>query len=304
MKKRLPLIILSLLVIMAGLCGCAPSSQDTPLLWKVCDNDSYVYLFGSIHVATKDLYPLSNTIMDAYHSCDHLALEVSPDEMQTPEAMAAMAEYMRYDDGTLVTDVIGQDLFNEIVTILKSEFPNLQEDALLSYRPMMLQILLQTVIIGKTDLSEEYGIDTNFYNTALKARKPILSLEPYDMQLEIFKGFSQTENIHMLKTLLDIEKQAEATAQSYAAWRKGDQSALIEYETTPASADSTDYNIYLELGIKRNLHMADVIDGYLKDNKKVFVIAGAAHMIGNEGIASLLENNGYTVELISGQAIS
>ena len=119
MKKRLPLIILSLLVIMAGLCGCAPSSQDTPLLWKVCDNDSYVYLFGSIHVATKDLYPLSNTIMDAYHSCDHLALEVSPDEMQTPEAMAAMAEYMRYDDGTLVTDVIGQDLFNEIVTILK-----------------------------------------------------------------------------------------------------------------------------------------------------------------------------------------
>ena len=223
--------------------------------------------------------------MDAYHSCDHLALEVSPDDMQTPETMTAMAEYMRYDDGTLVTDIIGKELFDKIVSILKSEFPNLQEDALLSYRPMMLQNLLQMVILEKTTLSEEYGIDTNFYNTALKARKPILSLEPYDVQLKKFKSFSQAENIHMLKTLLDIEKQAEATEQSYAAWRKGDQAALLEYETTPASADSTDYNIYLELGIKRNLYMADVIDGYLKDNKKVFVIAGAAHIIGDEGIA-------------------
>lgn len=238
---------------------------------------AYVYLFGSIHVGTKDLYPLSKTIMDAYHSCEYLDLEVSPDDMQTQEAMTAMSAYMRYDDGTLVIDVIGQKLFDKIVDILREEFPNLQEDALLSYRPMMLQNLLQMVILGKTTLSEEHGIDTNFYNTARKAQKPILSLEPYDMQLDIFKGFSQAENIHMLETLLDVQGQADATEKPYAAWRKGDQAALIEYETLPSStADTTDlvgFDIYQELGTNRNLHMTDVVEQYLREDKTIFVIA-------------------------------
>jgi uncharacterized protein YbaP (TraB family) len=42
--------------------------------------------------------------------------------------------------------------------------------------------------------------------------------------------------------------------------------------------------------------MTEKVEGYLKTSKNYFVVAGGAHMVGEEGIVSLLRNRGYTVE--------
>ena len=47
----------------------------------------------------------------------------------------------------------------------------------------------------------------------------------------------------------------------------------------------------------RNIGMTEKIKEFLKDNKKVFVTVGSAHVIGNNGIIDLLGND-YTIELI------
>ena len=46
----------------------------------------------------------------------------------------------------------------------------------------------------------------------------------------------------------------------------------------------------------RNHPMADAIEKLLKGNEKSFVVVGAAHMVGKEGIVALLKGKGYTVE--------
>lgn len=48
----------------------------------------------------------------------------------------------------------------------------------------------------------------------------------------------------------------------------------------------------------RNKGMADKAEEYMNDGKKVFFMAGAAHMYGDDGIVQLLKDRGYTVERV------
>ena len=45
--------------------------------------------------------------------------------------------------------------------------------------------------------------------------------------------------------------------------------------------------------------MTEKIKGYLEEEGTFFVIAGAAHMVGEDGIVALLRNEGYTVRQMS-----
>ena len=41
--------------------------------------------------------------------------------------------------------------------------------------------------------------------------------------------------------------------------------------------------------------MAEKMISYLKTNKKYFIIVGAGHLVGKEGIIQLLRNKGFTL---------
>jgi hypothetical protein len=43
-------------------------SESKGAFWKVSDEDSSIYLLGSIHVADSSLYPLSEAILNAYEA--------------------------------------------------------------------------------------------------------------------------------------------------------------------------------------------------------------------------------------------
>ena len=45
--------------------------------------------------------------------------------------------------------------------------------------------------------------------------------------------------------------------------------------------------------------MAEKIEGYLKGKEEVFVVVGAAHLIGEKGILKLLGDKGYHMEQVS-----
>ena len=76
LRRALALILL-VLILSATLCGCSSllnifTGEATPAMWHVT-SDVYtgeLYLFGSIHIAEKNLYPLNDDIMSAYSSCE------------------------------------------------------------------------------------------------------------------------------------------------------------------------------------------------------------------------------------------
>jgi uncharacterized protein YbaP (TraB family) len=54
--------------------------------------------------------------------------------------------------------------------------------------------------------------------------------------------------------------------------------------------------IYEKLVIERNRKMVSKIEEYLKEKETFFVIVGAGHLVGNQGIIELLKGKGFLLE--------
>ena len=93
---------------------------------------------------------------------------------------------------------------------------------------------------------------------------------------------------------------AKKLNDEFDLWCKGDAAALEQIEVSPlrqASKDSWQYVQYENL-LTRNKHMVDKVIQQLENDESTFSLLGAAHIVGEEGVISLLQEAGYTVDLV------
>ena len=64
--------------------------------------------------------------------------------------------------------------------------------------------------------------------------------------------------------------------------------------TDPAYRDAAERFVQA-MYTDRNKKMADAVMSYLSEGKRVFVVVGCAHMLGENGVVSLLQKNGLKV---------
>ncbi len=305
-QKQLCLLIAILFVLLSVLLltGCEEKPQaDAPLLWQVtAENGATIYLFGSIHVGSEDLYPLPERIMSAYEESDYLAVEV--DLVAFEEDTAAMLEIaskVAYTDGSTVIDVIGGELYNQAMPIFEQNPVQIPASMLQYCKPYMWISLLQDIACQKAGLTATLGLDYYFLGLAKESNKQIIEIESIEEQLDLFSSFSDQLNQAMISSYLDLDAATAELNQLYQAWRIGDAEALLGmlYADVGEEAAQEVMEEYYQLLISsRNITMTDAAEQYLADGKKVFYVVGAFHLIGEDGIVAQLQDRGYTVEQI------
>jgi uncharacterized protein YbaP (TraB family) len=70
----------------AALLGIAVAADAKTFAWKATGKGGVVYLVGSVHLLSKDFYPLNPAIDAAYKDADLLVEEVDMAEMLDPSA--------------------------------------------------------------------------------------------------------------------------------------------------------------------------------------------------------------------------
>jgi uncharacterized protein YbaP (TraB family) len=84
------------------------------------------------------------------------------------------------------------------------------------------------------------------------------------------------------------------------AYLSGDPDAL--QKILDEESDMGTKSLTQKLLDDRNVTMAARLDEYLKGKEPAFVVVGAAHIIGDKGVAKLLRDKGYKVEQVTLQA--
>jgi hypothetical protein len=80
------------------------------------------------------------------------------------------------------------------------------------------------------------------------------------------------------------------------AWETGDPALLKRLIIDQPLKDFPESAaVFDKLITQRNYQMTSKIIGYLKTGESYFVVAGAGHMIGKEGIIAQLERAGYRI---------
>jgi uncharacterized protein YbaP (TraB family) len=129
--------------------------------------------------------------------------------------------------------------------------------------------------------------------------KPVSGLETAQEHATPFIGLNdrQSEALLLVFFINVGRANAHASASSnkpmIAAWRHGDADGLAAH-LREAYQDFPAFNDRL-LG-DRNRRWIPKIENYLKSGDTVFVVAGAGHFGGSDGVIALLRARGYSVE--------
>ena len=277
----------------------------TPLLYKVADEDSTVYLFGSIHVGTQEMFPLPQYVETAYEKSDVLAVEC--DVVAFEEDFEKQTEVLMnfiYTDGTTISDHIEAETYEGAKKILTEQ--NYYNAMLDYYYPSLWISFVDSFLYTKLGYNSELGIDMNLIKRAKESGKTIDEVESIESQYNMMAGFSP----ELQQIMLDDSVEAYYSEDSKAEldklvndWYTGNENGIINDNAEDLKELKEDekklYDEYIdEMLTKRNIVMADYAEQSLEGDKDVFVCVGCAHVVGDGGMVDLLRERGYKVDKV------
>lgn len=297
--RSVPIALLLITLLFLALSGplafteCAFSYGQKSFLWKVQSTGSTVYLLGSIHFMREGVYPLNQTIENAFESSDKLVVEANINDLGNLD-LKTLADRAFYKNDDHVEKHVSQETYRLIKK--ESNALGMPIELLRMQKPWFLALSFQAMELVRLGYSPELGVDYHFLSKA-QGKKKILELESLEEQLKLLSGFSEREQEHFLiytlETLSSMDRQVGNMVRS---WTSGDAQAMESALADALPPDPSLAPVVQKLFDERNVKMLAKIEGYLNSNGSYFVIVGAGHLVGKRGLVELLKSKGYAVE--------
>ncbi len=294
--KLAVLVIVILSLSLLPLSACDKDNLDTQgksFIWKISSEASSIYLLGSIHVASQELYPLDSAIENAFALADNLVVEVDLTQLDEMHTLQLMMDYGTYPPGETLRDHISDDLYAQLKEQLGFYMAVLNFDI---YRPWVIVMLQEQLQLQELGYNPEYGIDLYFINKAVETGKDIIELETADFQIELLSAFPDELMILVLEESLENPLTQEDADSLFEAWEDGDaiEMELLLFEALTEEPTLAPY--YDKMVDERNINMAQIIEGFLADDESYFIVVGAGHLVGENGLINILDKRGYVTE--------
>ena len=291
---RLRAALALLVAVVCPLLGHA-AQGSTPLIYEVRSETNTVYLFGTIHVGTRSMYPLGSKVEEAFANSRILALEADPTDQSAITSAIVQAMYRPPDS---ISSHIPPDLLDQLKAVLPQV--GLPYEYARGMKPYLLAMTLTVMEIQRLGYDPNMGIDAHLAQLAKKDGKRIVELESMQGQMQLFEVMSEALQTAMLRaTVEDIAKGEVAIEMDdlQKAWMAGDAEAIQEnvLRETLGMPEDLGKDLYERIYDQRNRQMADKITLMLGGSESCFVAVGAGHLTGPGGLAELLKGKGFTV---------
>ena len=281
------------------------SAKETGKLffWEVVSDKTVVYILGSVHVAKASMYPLDPSILKAYKQCAKIVVE---SDITDPEVQKKVMAFMQ-KNGQIVSGKTLEDYLSAIeIKAFKTMLPaSLPYENAKRMRPWILQMNLALLLSLEYGYDPNLGLDMHFAKKAKEEQKPLLSLENPETVLLTMASLEWEEEMDLMRVMIRDSIQEKTNFKKemkeefdylFDLWKKGDVEGLYkiavvdEINKSPISK-----KLIKRLNNDRNIAWIPKIETYLKSDVPHFVIMGAMHPLGDEGVINLLSDKGYRV---------
>lgn len=303
--KKTVIIILAVVSVILLATGCAklvksekPVKYEKNFLWEVENGKTKMYLLGSIHLMPESTYPLNPIIESSFNESDILAIEADPTKIDQAKVQQLIMNTGMYPQGETLKENIDTELYQKIETVFTTFGMPMQQIDM--FKPWFVGFNLAMLEIQKTKLDPKLGIDMHFIEKAKNKDIEIIELENGYDQLKLLTSFPEEAQEQYLEYSLDnYENVQEMFDTMLKAWTTGDaelmntatkQKMLDFCKTMPGLEE-----YYEKMFLQRDIKIVEKLDKILKSNdgKTYFVVVGAGHLIGEDGLLQLLKDNGY-----------
>jgi uncharacterized protein YbaP (TraB family) len=261
-------------------------------LWKASGPAGSIYLVGSVHLLTKDFYPLSPALEQAYNASDLLVEETNLAELLAPTAQMQMLARGMLPANTTLDAVVSPETFALVAERAKAL--GLPLEPLKRFKPWSLALMLPSLEWQKAGFDGELGLDRHFYDQAQMDRKPVQGLETAAFQIAQLDGIAMDQQEHLLAgTLKDLDNELANLSTLVQAWKSGDVESVERIVLADVRQEPL---IYQRLLVDRNRTWLPEIEKLLTRPRPALVVVGAAHLVGPDGLIALLTARGYRLE--------
>ncbi len=279
-----------------GLAQVAPAHAGPAggrhMLWRLESDAGVLYLLGSIHFGNAAMYPLPRVIREAYAASDALVVEVNMAAQDPNETAALVSAMGTYRNGGSLQQVLAPSAWGRLQQVAEGLGIPLQ--MLTAQKPWFAAMTLAVVALQKSGYDNRWGIDKHFMDQAAGSGKPILELESLREQLAMMDGLAdEVQQAMLLQSLHELEHSGDYFGAMLKAWQAGDRSALVRLIAEGFSDSPAGRRMYDVFLTQRNRRMAERIESLARERRTYFVVVGAAHLVGADGLVRMLQARGF-----------
>ncbi|MDJ0907741.1 MAG: TraB/GumN family protein [Woeseiaceae bacterium] len=261
-------------------------------MWLVEGEANRVYMLGSVHLLRRQDHPLPQIMEEAYQDAEALIMELDMDDLDPAALQAATNRMGLLDAGVTLEDVIGEEAW--ATALAAAEEIRIPLDMMSQSEPWLAAITIEQLILMRLGFNPLYGIELHMTTQAIADGKPITGLETAEEQLGFFDNMSvEAQTDLLMQTLTERQDSEQFMDQMVAAWRRGD----VDYLEETMLAEMEDFEeLYATIVVDRNRRWVDEIVELLDDPDDYLIVVGALHMVGDDGVPTLLAQRGIEVE--------
>jgi len=262
-------------------------------MWKATSpSHRVVYLVGSVHVLTADYYPLDPAFEEAFKSSDVLVEELDMREMLGASSQMEMLSRGMLPAGQTIDKVVSADTMAAVTK--KFSDLGMPLEPMKQFKPWLMSLILQGFEWQKSGFDADLGLDKHFYDQAIGSGKPVQGLETLAFKLSRFDEMSMDAQDRLLsETINELDTTKASFTRMADAWKAGDVPAIEQLVLKDLKDEP---QMYDRLLIQRNRMWLPKIEALFSRSKPAFVVVGAAHLVGSDGLLQMLKAKGYTIE--------
>ncbi|MGA1343894.1 MAG: TraB/GumN family protein [Hyphomonas sp.] len=274
--------------------AAASRGAGVPAMWSLRDEDTLLYILGTVHLLRQDLEWRSPEIDAAIAAAQTVVFEA---DTSSPEAGRELMRFVTtsgmFTDGTQLTSLMTP----EQVSVLKAALDDLglPLEAVQPMRPWYAAMNMSVMQLTQEGFDPQAGVETRIQADASAYGASFEYLETVDDQLGEFARLDHCAQIEFL--MLTASSMDEGTVMLdtlVSEWADGDVAGLGALMASPEAFGSrAAYDALLK---NRNARWTPLIAGMLETPGTRLIAVGAGHLAGEDSVIAMLRAEGYKVD--------
>lgn len=282
------------------LAACAPraeapaaSGAPRPAMWKLADEDTTIYLFGTIHLLPEGRTWRSPKMEEALSQSNELVLEVANLEDMVGAAQAMQKLGMSPGLPPIMKRVPEDKRAALKATIAETGLPEAVLDRLETWAAALM---LLAVTFKRLGLDPELGVEKQITGPFKASGRTVTGLETLQEQMGFFDSMSEeAQRAFLVSTTEDSEHTRTRFRAMLDAWAAGDVKGMERTFNDPQNMAPAMRQALLAA---RNVRWAEWLHARMARPGTVFVAVGAGHLAGDDSVQAALRRKGLKAKRV------
>ncbi len=269
------------------------SNPASPAIWAVTDDDTTLYLFGTVHVLKPEMNWRSEAFETAFANAETVYFETSTDGEGEAELARLTMQLGQNPKGVTLSDLLTDEEYAQVEAAARAV--NFHPMGLQTMRPWLAAVTLSLTSIIAEGYDPNSGVEAVIEPEAEANGKALRYLETAEQQLRFFADLPQeTEVSFLVQSAREVGEAGDMISALDTAWYNGDVEVLESLMLEPMRAEAAE--VYDVLIAKRNAAWVAELGDVMREETGVFMVAvGAGHIAGPDSIATGLADAGFEV---------